>query len=623
MNPFMCVVDLSGDTVGIDALVAALPAVGRAGEQTEVMLHGAWGAAWVPAESFGRPAIAHRDGILALGSARITNRAALRPGGSRTGGGDLELIIERYLEHDTAGFRDLVGDFAVVLWDTRAHRLVAVRDALGVKTLFYQRTGNRLVVGSHLECFESARYDRSFLGDMLLGLRRGTERTVFADVTRLLPGTSLTADALGVRTRRYWDPAEFVAADAVPSEREAIAEFRRLFREAVLAQLDDGVSTWAQLSGGLDSSSVVAMAQGLAREGLVAPLAGTQTVVDSLAEGDETRYSDAVVRQYGLRNERIADYAAWQDDGQPPPDFSDPRLFLPFYARDRALRDVVRNAGGKVLLSGYGADNYLAGTYDYLADWVARGRIKDALGDLVNLAVASRRSFWGLGIDHILVPLGPMWLKRRRAIRGRELPSWFAPDLVREQRLDERILTGNADGAPGEIYARLQAEEIGSIDMALERGVFEEGVEVRYPFLHRPLVEFCLRLPLKLRFRPGRAKWILREAMGDALPDVVRNRPGKGAIDGRLIWSLQQHHGTLERLVEGSHLAELGYVCREKLKQALDQARRGATEFVTTLFFTLSLEMWFAVRSGRWARQVAQLPKVVPNQPVPNFSEEL
>lgn len=347
MNPFMCVVDLSGDTVGIDALVAALPAVGRAGEQTEVMLHGAWGAAWVPAESFGRPAIAHRDGILALGSARITNRAALRPGGSRTGGGDLELIIERYLEHDTAGFRDVVGDFAVVLWDTRAHRLVAVRDALGVKTLFYQRTGNRLVVGSHLECFESARYDRSFLGDMLLGLRRGTERTVFADVTRLLPGTSLTADALGVRTRRYWDPAEFVAADAVPSEREAIAEFRRLFREAVLAQLDDGVSTWAQLSGGLDSSSVVAMAQGLAREGLVAPLAGTQTVVDSLAEGDETRYSDAVVRQYGLRNERIADYAAWQDDGQPPPDFSDPRLFLPFYARDRALRDVVRNAGGR------------------------------------------------------------------------------------------------------------------------------------------------------------------------------------------------------------------------------------------------------------------------------------
>lgn len=107
------------------------------------------------------------------------------------------------------------------------------------------------------------------------------------------------------------------------------------------------------------------------------------------------------------------------------------------------------------------------------------------------------------------------------------------------------------------------------------------------------------------------------------MPDVVRNRPGKGAIDGRLIWSLQQHHGMLERLVEGSHLAELGYVCREKLKQALDQARRGATEFVTTLFFTLSLEMWFAVRSGRWARQVAQLPKVVPNQPVPNFSEEL
>ncbi len=623
MNPFMCVVDLGGDTVGIDALVAALPAVGRAGEQTEVLLHGAWGAAWVPSENFGRPAIAHRDGILALGSARITNRSALRPGAQQTGVGDLELIIERYLEHDTAGFRDLIGDFAVVLWDTRAHRLVAVRDALGVKTLFYQRTGNRLVVGSHLECFESTRYDRSFLGDMMLGLRRGTDRTVFAGVTRLLPGTSLSADALGLRTRRYWDAADFVAADSISDEREAVAEFRRLFREAVLAQLDDGAPAWAQLSGGLDSSSIVAMVQQLAADGLVPPLAGTQTAVDSLAEGDETRYSEAVVRQYGLRNERVTDYAAWQDDGQLPPDFADPRMFLPFYARDRALRDVVRNAGGKVLLSGYGADNYLAGTYDFLADWVARGRVKAALSELVNLAVASRRSFWGLGIDHILVPLGPMWFKRRRAIRGRDLPSWFAPELVKEQHLDERILTGNADGAPGEIYSRLQAEEIGSIDLALERGVFEEGIEVRYPFLHRPLVEFALRLPLRLRFRPNRAKWILREAMGDALPDVVRNRQGKGAIDGRLVWSFQQYGGMLERLAEGSHLADMGFVCREKLKQALDQARRGATESVTKLFFTLSLEMWFAVRSGRWARQVVQSPKVILNQPVANFHREL
>src|SRR5690606_27776783 len=115
-------------------------------------------------------------------------------------------------------------------------------------------------------------------------------------------------------------------------EREAVYRFKGLFREAVAAQLEDGQPTWAQLSGGLDSSSVVAMAQTLAADGAVAPLRGTETVVDRLSDGDETKYSDAVVRQYGLRNEQIVDYWAWQGDDVGPPSFADPRPFLPFFA---------------------------------------------------------------------------------------------------------------------------------------------------------------------------------------------------------------------------------------------------------------------------------------------------
>ena len=374
--------------------------------------------------------------------------------------------------------------------------------------------------------------------------------------------------------------------------------------------MDDGLPVWSQLSGGLDSSSVVGMASTLAGQGRVPALGGTLSVVDTLSDGDETSYSDAVVSMWGVRNERVENFAAWQPDELGIPSFAEPRPFLPFYARDRAMARVVRDGGGRVMLSGFGSDNYLSCPTGYLADLVAQGRVKEALSRLTDLAITSRRSFWGLAAQHAVGPIAPDWLRRRLVHQPESVPAWVNPSLAAEFGLAAWL--ERRASKPGAIVAEQTAIEMGSIDVALERGVFEEGLEIRYPFLHRPLVEFGMRLPVELRVGAGRQKWILREAVGDLLPAQVRNRAGKGAIDGRIVWSLNHHSKVLERLIADSHLADLGCISRDRLAAAYQAARRGSSEAGGLLFVTLSLETWLAVRSGWWQRYGVSVPAEKP-----------
>ncbi|HKI82186.1 MAG TPA: asparagine synthase-related protein, partial [Pseudodesulfovibrio sp.] len=127
------------------------------------------------------------------------------------------------------------------------------------------------------------------------------------------------------------------------------------------------------------------------------------------------------------------------------------------------------------------------------------------------------------------------------------------------------------------------------------------------PFLHRPLVELALQLPVSLRMRPGAKKWILRESLRDVLPEAIRTRPGKGGIGGRVAWSFHHERRLLRGLILDSHLADLGCVDRQALASAFDHAASGQTSSVVHLMFTLALETWLAVRSGWWAANAPRL----------------
>jgi asparagine synthase (glutamine-hydrolysing) len=560
-----------------------------------------------------RPLLARRGVLLAVGDVRLDNRAEVAAwGGVRQArASDLELVLGAYVARGTGCLDGLLGDFAFALWDGGRGMLTAMRDPFGVKGLFLAGEGGALLLASRLEALaREDRFDEEWVADFLVGGAAHSERTVWAGVRAVAPGERLAWSGGRLVARRFWRAADFAPAEAV-DERAATECFRELLVEAVHVRTDGESGVWSQLSGGMDSSSVVSVAQMLAAAGRGPALAGTVTVVDTLGDGDERRYSDTVVNRWGLRNEQLVDHWAWQDDGAPPAATDEPRSHFPFWARDRALVARVRGAGGRVLLSGQGSDHYLSGSWSYVTDLLAAGRVRMGLRELTRLSVAARQSFWtGLG-RHGVFPFLPTAARLRFARPHEGVPAWLEPDFVRRAGVAERLPAVRQLAAPrgGSRFAHEVATEIGTLPAFVERGPFQEGIEMRYPFLHRPLVEHSLRLPPAMRIRAGTGKYVLREAMRGILPEEVRTRRGKGGIDARLLWAMSREADRLRELLRDPEIARRGWVRADALRAAVEAARQGEVRSLPFLLCSLSLETWLAVRAGRWApARTAELP---------------
>lgn len=557
-----------------------------AGESLHSIVEGPFAAVVLDRPGQMRPRIGRYRGLIGAGDVRLDNRdevasLAQVDGAAHT---DLELVLAALDRAGEGVIPRLLGDFAFVCWDARAQKLLAVRDAFGVKPLF-RRTAPRLQLfaSDTAPLLQEDAYDLDYIAEYLSGNGVQADATIWRGITSVSAGSLVRQRGTVQSVERYWRAEEFEPAPD-GDEAENCAVFRELLNEGVRTRLGEPGQTWAQLSGGLDSSSVVALANVLRGS----RVANTVTVVDSLGDGDERTYSDAVVQRYQLRNEQVRDYWAWQDDGEAPPCTDQPSAVYPFYARDRRIWDVVRSNGGRVLLSGMGADHYLYGSLDYITDLAASGRFRDALGEVTTWSVATRQSFWQVGRRYLLDPF------LARGGGRAERPHWLRSTSPASAAL---TLHARMRGR----FARRIADGLSALPSWLERWPFGQEVELRYPFLYRPLVEWSLRLPPKQRVRPNARKWILREATRDVLPEQVRTRSTKGGIDARILWSLQRERRRLDAMLRDPVLAQLGCVEPALLRRAVDDARRGLPVNNAQLFCALSLETWLAVRNGSWA----------------------
>jgi asparagine synthase (glutamine-hydrolysing) len=540
---------------------------------------------------------------IAIGTVRLDDSPSA--GSSQTSvslvASDLKHILSTWSGEAEAAVK-FIGDFAFVIYDERTRSIVGARDAFGVDTLYYRTFPDIVAFASRADLLATAHeYDRQFLAEFVARADSGT-RTPYNGVCAVPPAHVVRPIARRVVTQRYWSAASFTAPDPRPLPA-LVDEFRDHFATAVRTRLSPNARTWAQLSGGLDSSSVVSMAQTLASEGLVpSGLGGTVTLVDPHGTGgDERCYSDAVVSAYDLRNEQVSGYGWWQSDGAEPPRTDLPTPAYLMYARDRRMAEVVRAAGGEVLLSGYGADHYLGGSAVFLADWVVTGHIRAALQESMRWAVAGHVSFWTFAMHNIAMPLYPP-VVLRRLLPAVSVPSWVPQRTVREFALAERTVTQQAyRGRSGGKYIASVLRLLDAMpDVLALHAVIQDIIEERHPFLYRPLIEFALGLPAQLCAQPMARKWILREAMRGMLPETVCTRPGKGSIDGSLARTLSRKAGWMRALLDHSVLAEMGLVDHAAVVRAIEQGAGGADYQRAAIVRTLALECWLQVRSGRW-----------------------
>lgn len=548
-----------------------------------------------------------RSSLVAIGCARLDNRDDVgrwttTPERWWCTASDLDLVLHAVDARGPRCIPHLLGDFAFAIWNVREQTLLAVRDALGVRPLFVREDAGRVLLSTRAALLaENEEFDLEFIADYVLG-GQPPERTIYAGVRAVPPGSILRWRCGASAVERYWSAEQFEVDERLamrPTEQSE--EFRALFAEAVRTRVGGSGRVWSQLSGGLDSSSIVSVAQWLAETGRTAHgVAGTVTHVPGMG-GDEREYSNAVVERCRVRNEVVSGYWMLRDDGAPPPLTDQPYPAFPMYARDRRSASLVREAAGSVLLTGHGSDQYLTGNRYFLADYLAKGRLRRAVRETVEWAVAERRSVWRTGFQFGVVPLLPASL-RRRFVKGGAVPDWIVPSFARRFDLRDRLpIVRQFAIAAGRKFDGPTIEALAHSSSGPAGGVTDDLIESRYPFLHRPLVELGLRLPPLLRIRPRTTKWIQREAMRGILPEQIRTRHTKGAIDGRLEWSLVRERERIDELLDRSVLVELGCIDVVKVRRALEAARGGDSPALGAVVPLLSLESWLQVRTGRWS----------------------
>lgn len=543
---------------------------------------------------------------IVIGTARLDEPPGVDGGAATLSGHDVERLARAVEANGPEALTRVGGEFAVVLFERRTQRIVAIRDALGVHSLYYERDGERIACSSRATLLARGdRYDIGYLAAFVANAAMPSDQTPFAGVRAVPPGHLLSASRGALSVQRYWDPGPLAArADDTRTFVNAaglVGEFRARFATAVSRRLTGRDDVWAQLSGGLDSSSVVSTAAALARERSVPfGVAGTVTLVDRQGTGgDEREYSDAVAGMYGLRNEQIVDSEWWDDDGERPPLTDHPTPSYVVYARDRRLARLVRNAGGRVVLSGYGSDQYLGGSALFFADWLATGRAREALREMARWAMIGRVSFWRLAFHNAFVPLAPAVL-RARVVRAADLPTWVPAKARRAFDLAARHNVASAyDGPRGRKYHSEILHGIAAIPHVLaHHQVIQSVVEERHPFLDRELVEFALALPAAACAQPGARKWVLREAMRGVLPEPLRTRRGKGSMDGRTSWMLEHRRHEIEAWLRDPILGQLGCLDPSILLASLTQAVNGADHLRSMIIRALAGETWLRARAG-------------------------
>jgi asparagine synthase (glutamine-hydrolysing) len=466
---------------------------------------------------------------------------------------DTEVIVHLY-DRDGDAFVDrLNGQFAIALWDSVRQRLVLARDRAGIRPLFWTRARGCLWFASEPKALfaavpERARLDAGGLVQAFTYWAPIDPDTVYADVQSVPPGHVMAIERDGSqRLTRYWDWTFPDAADATPlrcvSIEDAAAQLRERLVAAVRLQLRADVPVGAYLSGGLDSSGIVALIRGF-----------TQTPVRTFSvafddpEFDEGDYQMAMVRHLGTEHTTLRVTA--REIGE-----AFPRLIAQTESpvlRTAAvplmlLSGAVRRSGYTVVLTGEGADEVFGG-YDLFKEakvrrfWARQpdSRLRPALlgrlyDYLPNSPVANpgfAASFFGQGLEHIDRPVFahvPRWTTSQRALR------FLSPEMraavgdrdalaFAEARLPE----GMSRWSPlaRDQYVEAKTLLAGYLLSAQgDRAAMASSIEGRYPYLDHTLIEFANALPASYKIRGLTEKYILRKALVDLLPDDIVNRP--------------------------------------------------------------------------------------------------
>lgn len=513
---------------------------------------------------------------------------------------DTEVILRLYQVEGEAMLARLNGMFAFAIWDRRHRVLFIARDRLGIKPLYYTITPDGIVFGSEIKALFSVATERPRVRLEMLDAYMSlgyvpTERTLFEGVEKLQPGWCMTVTADGPRLRQYWDlqpePEEM-------SESECVERSLGLLRDSVRLQLRSDVPLGVFLSGGVDSSAVVA----LMHEMGIRDIRTFTVAYDFGPEFDETRYARQVAKQFNtihreifVKPQEFRDFIpslVWHMD-EPVTESAAISLF---FVSKLAREDVT------VVLSGEGSDEVFGGypIYKYMS----------ALERYRTLPEPLRRSL----INPLLNRLGGKWNKytdlsnqplaqRYTGVSFYESPvkdSLYRPEL-------RNLFNGSAmPGLVGRYYdktegldplLRMMYLDVKSwlpddLLIKADKMTMATSVELRVPFLDHRLVELGGRIPPRYRIKGWETKYILKKALEPYLPKEILYR-GKMGFPTPLARMFQGDlRGYVEGVLTSDRFLDRGYFRPEAVKSMVREHAAGERDHHRVLWQLLVLEEW-------------------------------
>ena len=531
--------------------------------------------------------------------------------------GDGELLHAAYQRWGAGCADRLLGDFAFAIWDPRQQILLCGRDIMGVRPLYFHHAPGRLFVfASDTDALLAlpevpCRVNEGRIADALVQELEGIDRTstFFLDIARLPPARTLLLAAGHVTQEEYWNPLRTPPDPMPTSEGEWTRVVREHLSSAVRLRLRGSCRVGSMVSGGLDSSSVAALGQ----EILTAEGRGRLATFSAINSAGECAETDAVRSMLDA-----FDFEATTIDLQaldavlPAIRAQLAELREPFDGSMSLISAVYASAGARrvrCILDGMPADTLYTAGFHFQA-LARRGRLGQAWREARDLHRNDGVARPGLRAWQTLVgAFAPGWVRRRWEARGDRalfasellLPSFIAPGLVHRVGLWERFQTYRADmantrltDAGGHAQSVMTAAYTTAAIERYNRVASFHGIEPRHPFLDRRVIELHAWLPVELRLREGRYKWVLREAMRDLLPADVAWRRGKEHL-GYMFNRAVERTRPPEALDTGSCLPA----------DAIGMHRYRASEAASRL----APEAFDAVASTRmvicWARRVA------------------
>jgi asparagine synthase (glutamine-hydrolysing) len=517
---------------------------------------------------------------------------------------DTEVIVHLYEELGSGLVEKLRGMFALAVYDRKRHKLLLARDRLGKKPLHYAVRNGILYFGSEIKSLLAAEPSLAAVDDAALMqyFYYGyipDPATAFKSVRKLPPGHWLEFADGAVSVNRYWDLPQF--ASTTLSEEDSLQQLEAVLADAVRMRLISDVPLGALLSGGVDSSTVVAMMARVSN----APVK-TFSIGFGKADFNETQHARAVAQTFGTEHhELMVEPDLWETLQSLTRIMDEPfadSSIIPTYHVSRLARQFVT-----VVLSGDGGDELFAGYDGYAAHLQRQGL------DLLPKAACNlyRRAIF---------PLLPSSIRRRKlayniALSARDryidgvcyisthdreltpLSADFINDVADQH--PESVMQSHFDEAPAsELLSRMQYTDIktylaADILTKVDRMSMAASLECRAPLLDHVLVEFAATLPVRMKIRGNTRKYILRklaERLG--VPREVLYRPKQGFALPLVHWMRSEMREAITSLLLEGRTLQRGYLRRTAIERILSEHHSGRRDHSAIIWQMLVFELW-------------------------------